>query len=213
MADFAEKARTWPKIASAAELAPLLRNVKPRRYRHYRYAADPPCPRKRLQSQLPVRRPSPRRPRRNLLGLQRTRLVRPAGRPAGRGPPNPVFQRQPPLPGTRRNGKSETAGPRTPAGAGTGRDSSPGSGAARPPASPDVDRRPRQSSLAGTGSGPRPAGGPSLPAVYGRPGSPRRRRAGLRPLRRRGGRDPAVGRDGGNPDQALGSPAPKSKSS
>ena len=42
MPDFAEKARTWPKIASAAELAPLLRNVKPQRYRHYRYAADPP---------------------------------------------------------------------------------------------------------------------------------------------------------------------------
>ena len=42
MAYFAKKARTWPKIASAAELAPLLRNVKPRRYRHYRYAADPP---------------------------------------------------------------------------------------------------------------------------------------------------------------------------
>lgn len=43
MPDFAEKARHWPKIASVAQLAPRLQNVKPRRYRDYSHTADPPC--------------------------------------------------------------------------------------------------------------------------------------------------------------------------
>ena len=40
---FIEKARTWPRVDSAAQLAALLSGVKPQRWRDYSYVANPPC--------------------------------------------------------------------------------------------------------------------------------------------------------------------------
>ena len=43
MTPFAEKARHWPRIETAGQLAARLNNVRPRQWRHYQYAAEPPC--------------------------------------------------------------------------------------------------------------------------------------------------------------------------
>ena len=40
---FIEKARTWPRVETADQLAGLLSGVKARRWREYSYIADPPC--------------------------------------------------------------------------------------------------------------------------------------------------------------------------
>ena len=40
---FVEKARTWPRVETADELAGLLSGAKPRRWREYSYVANPPC--------------------------------------------------------------------------------------------------------------------------------------------------------------------------
>lgn len=40
---FLEKARTWPRVETAAQLAGLLSGVKPRRWREYSHVANPPC--------------------------------------------------------------------------------------------------------------------------------------------------------------------------
>ena len=44
MTDFKTKARQWPLIETAADLAPLLRGVKKHQWRNYQYSSDPPCP-------------------------------------------------------------------------------------------------------------------------------------------------------------------------
>ena len=40
---FLEKARTWPRVETADQLAGLLSGVKPRRWLDYTYVANPPC--------------------------------------------------------------------------------------------------------------------------------------------------------------------------
>lgn len=40
---FIEKARTWPRVETADQLARLLSGVKARRWREYSYVANPPC--------------------------------------------------------------------------------------------------------------------------------------------------------------------------
>ena len=40
---FIEKARTWPRVETADQLARLLSGVKPGRWREYSYVANPPC--------------------------------------------------------------------------------------------------------------------------------------------------------------------------
>ena len=67
---FIEKAREWPRVETADQLARLLSGVKPRRWREYSYVANPPCHASSSGESPLLRRRSRRRSGGLLLGLR-----------------------------------------------------------------------------------------------------------------------------------------------